>query len=257
MLSLIRTAPLVISILFSTSASAIVSMDDIHLGSTQEGFASKANFAINGASGNTNQMRSELGTHVQWYQQGITTYLLFNYRYGESGGQSDTGKAFVHARHIRPHSPLWDWELFTQAEHDKFTRLSLRTLVGTGIRLNLVEQPTNTRAFLGMGGFYAEEILEAENTSEADIESQFVRGNIYAIIQYKINPQLSFMSTTYYQPNIENDSDYRLLEEATLRVKVANTINIKLSLEYSFDNLPPLGVEKRDMIYQSGFEYHF
>lgn len=243
--------------LTAVSAQAIVSMEAIHLDNPHDGFSAKANFSLSGASGNTDKMLSEIGSHMQWHQQNITSYLLFNYRYGESRGQSDTSKAFIHARHIRPRSPFWDWELFAQVEHDKFARLSLRSLLGTGIRMKLIENPNRAHIFLGAGAFYAEEILEEDNLLNLPVEEQFVRANLYAIFQYKINSQLTFLSSTYYQPNIEHEKDFRLLEEAALKAKVAEQLTLKLSLEYAFDNQPPLNVEKRDLIYQTGLEYLF
>jgi len=55
----------------------------------------------------------------------------------------------------------------------------------------------------------------------------------------QLNDQVRLNSTTYYQPAFKDTSDYRLLEQASMLVKMAKGLDFKLSLDITFDSNPP------------------
>jgi putative salt-induced outer membrane protein YdiY len=65
------------------------------------------------------------------------------------------------------------------------------------------------------------------------------------------------VNTLYAQPNVVEPGDFRLLERATLKVNVTNSIALKLDFEVRHDNKPPEQVEKTDYKYTTGIEYSF
>ena len=65
------------------------------------------------------------------------------------------------------------------------------------------------------------------------------------------------LSTTYYQPAVDDFNDFRVLEEATLSVKMTDNLALNLSLNLSHDSKPPQAVKKTDTTYSTGIEYSF
>jgi len=65
------------------------------------------------------------------------------------------------------------------------------------------------------------------------------------------------LSTTYYQPAVDDFGDYRLLEDAALSVKMTDSLSLKVSLNLAHDSQPPQDVKKTDTTYSTGIEYSF
>lgn len=64
-------------------------------------------------------------------------------------------------------------------------------------------------------------------------------------------------STTYYQPAFSDTADYRMLEQASILVKLRENLDFKVSLDISFDSMPPQTVQQRDLTYSTGLEFNF
>ena len=106
------------------------------------GMLPSASLDINGKNGNTQNSKAGLGGRAQWYAENGTRFAVLNYEYGESSDVKDTDKTFLHFRNIGylenrlngGYSRGFAWEAFAQLENNKFTRLSLRALLGAGVR---------------------------------------------------------------------------------------------------------------------------
>ena len=241
----------------TTPVYAIVNMEDLHLGAPPEGFSGQLELAISGAAGNTRKSSSNFGTRIQWHRKQHTNYMLLNYAYGRSQGVTDTNKGFIHLRHIYQARATRAWEAFAQAAKDEFTRLSLRTLLGGGTRLTLIERQKQKAAFLGLGAFYEQEKLSDNQTSSEEQTSDLWRANLYFVFKYRLNSGVTILSSTYYQPSVNTPSDYRLSETAGLNVKIADNLALSLSLDITHDSQPPQNVTATDTSYQTGITYNF
>ncbi|MFQ5597814.1 MAG: YdiY family protein [Nitrospiria bacterium] len=235
----------------------IVNIEAIRSEATQKGFSGHFELSVNGRSGNTDKITTHTATRFQWHQNKHTGFAVLRYAYGESAGNRDTNKTFLHARYIHKMSPGRSEEAFIQGESDEFARLSFRGLAGAGLRFQLSNHPRKQTAYLGTGAFYVVESLEARpGTTDARTE-QFWRFNTYLSYQRRLNENVHFISTTYYQPAIENFSDYRILEEAGFTISMTDQLKLNLSLDIIHDSKPPQSVEKTDVTYRTGIEYAF
>ena len=244
-------------VFWATAAHAIVNVEEMRVQAAQEGFSGNLSFDVNGESGNTDKASAAFGSRAQWKQDAITNFMILNHTYGETDGERDTNKAFFHARHVRQFNPRWAGEGFGQLEQNEFTRLSYRQLLGGGARITLAEEENKKGIFLGLGAFYSREKLDPrEGTTDEGTES-FWRANVYFVFKYALNSQVRVLNMTYYQPAFENFNDYRFLEQVALKVKMAERLDLKLSLEIVHDSRPPQLVEKTDTVYSTGIEYSF
>jgi putative salt-induced outer membrane protein YdiY len=242
---------------WTVAAHAIVNIESLRQNETQEGYTGTVNISVDGESGNTEKFGVNAGGRLQWHGGTITNFAILRYAYSETSGLQDTNKLFIHARHIRQITAKTAYEGFVQAERNKFARLSFRGLIGGGTRLTLSEKPDVESVHLGLGGFFSREILESKAGTTDGGEQNIWRLNSYINYLHHFNEQVSVLSTTYLQPDVENFSDYRLLEEATLNVKMTNSLSINLSLDLTRDSKPPQLVKKTDAMYSSGIEYSF
>jgi len=243
--------------MWSTFAMAIVNVGSAQFGETAEGLSASLDVGLDGASGNTDKFGFKTGGRLQWHRQSQTDLAMFSYRYGKSHGRADTNKSFAHVRHMQHINPLTTLEGFAQAEKDEFSRLSFRGLIGAGVRRTLLAGEARGTVYLGLGGMYEDEELQARTGATDALQSQLWRGNLYLILKRQFNEQMRVVSSTYYQPRLDDWGDARLLEQAALLIKLNDALDLKLSLEVQFDNRPPQLVEKTDISYSTGLELHF
>lgn len=256
MKSVVWTAAVLAGFL-SQPTLAIVNLEDLHLGQPKDGTTGSVSFGLDGASGNSEQSRAQIGGRLEWHKAQTTRLFMANATYGESFGKEDQNKAFAHARNMFEYEKGRTWELFAQIETNKFSRLNFRGLIGTGIRWTLSEKLKDHAMFLGTGFFYSEEELAKLNNLSDSGMSSVTRGNFYLVYKKRLNDTVSLVSTTYVQPALKDVEDVRVLEDAGLQIKLAEQLNLGLSLQISHDSQPPLTVEKTDVIYNTAIEYRF
>lgn len=237
-------------------AQAIVNIEGMRGGGKEPGISGSVSLSVNSTSGNSDTMAASTSGRLQWRQEHALTFLIASLAYGKSNQVRNTNKAFGHLRHVIEHGERLAYEGFIQAERNEFTRLTLRTLAGAGARLTLYENE-NGRVHLGVGAFRSAETLdESPGLTDSGTERLW-RANIYLALHYALNKQLRIASTSYYQPATGDHGDYRLLEQASLKLAISDQLALKLSLDIAHDSLPPQTIKKTDTSYMTGLEYYF
>jgi len=248
---------ILLSAVLTHPSHAIVNIEEMRGKPQQDGWSGNTSLSIRGDSGNTNKSSTSVDGQLYWRRNNITRLIATSYTYGVNNRNRDTNKGFIHLRHITQQTPTMALEVFTQATRNEFARLSLRALIGAGTRLTLHESSASNATHLGLGAFYVSETLEKRPRLVDGGTDKFWRANIYVALRYQFNDHARITSTTYYQPALDNGRDYRILEEGSLKVKLAETLNLKLSIEVAHDSQPPQQVEQTDISYKTGIEYRF
>jgi len=242
-------------LLIAKSSYAIVNVEDIRADKKIDGFSSTIDISANGAQGNSDISAYNVGFGVQYSNLLNTYFFVSNYAQGESEGETNINKGFLHGRYIRVLKDNVAGELFIQTQQDKFARLELRNLVGLGARYTFIENPTNSIQF-GGGLFFESEQIEKKANTANDSKDGF-RYNFYAVLKLNLNSNLRLVSTTYYQVVTDTSTDFRAFEDLALINKASKNLAIKLSLNIAHDSDPPETVEQTDTTYNVGFVYYF
>lgn len=220
------------------------------------GFDVKLSLDIAGNNGNTQKVKAGLGARVQEYKADGTWFGVLNAEYGESADVKDTDKTFFHFRHIWYLDTNLALEAFTQLESNEFTRLKLRALAGAGVRWQVLNNP-NHSAYIGLGLFRSKEELDPGLlvTDAGVVYNNRLNG--YLVYKLAITDHSRFVNTIYYQPDINETSDYRLLEQFGLQLDITDNLSFKLSVDVAHDSEAPQQIEPTDTSYNTGFEYRF
>ena len=242
---------LILLLIMSFQANAIVVIDNLKFDDENLGFNGTAGIDFKGTDGNTKNSAWKVDSSFYWRKSDYINFVLMGYDYGKSKDTVNMDKSFIHARHIRKTDTFADWEMFTQLEKNEFTRLSSRGLVGTGMRMS-----AGDNSFVGLGGLYFDERLN-QSADNIDEDDDGFRVNAYWNGNYKYNDHTSFKTQLYYQPKVDEFSDFRVLFESSLKVNITDRLAVKFSLDIVHDNKPPQGIEKTDYSYSSGFVYSF
>lgn len=235
---------------------AIVSMENIHLGKPPQGFTGSFALELAHESGNTEQSSVETGVKFQWTRNRVTDFILANYAYADSAGVRNKNKAFMHYRHIYQIDDELAWEGFTQFSADEFTKLSLRALVGGGVRITLGEATDTSAFYLGLGAFYEHEELDTIYPDEPDTEDT-LRANTYLVYKYRFNAYVSMVSATYYQPALDDFSDYRASENLSVESRLTGSLSLKAGVDIAHDSEPPRDVKRTDTAIKVGIVVNF
>lgn len=244
-----------IILFFTAPVHAIVSMESVHLGEPKEGLGGSLDISASGEYGNTEKASLSAGVKLQRYKNDNLDFMLLNHQYGESSGERDKNKSFIHGRHIHKITDKYAWEGYAQLSSDEFTRLNLRALLGAGARIAFGKKSEKRAFFLGLGGFYEKEELDLDE--QGNEVSETVRASTYLVLKFQFNNNVSLVSSTYYQLDVTDFSNFRAVEDASLVSKLTDALSFKLSLNVAHDSEPPPDVERTDTSVNFGFLLDF
>ena len=237
---------------FTTNAFAIVNIEKVNIEKDPAPFQGQIDFKLSGASGNSVNQSSSLGSRFQWNDIS-TQFIVLKYNYAKSFDVKSKDNSFMHYRYIVNPKLKITSEYFLQLEENEFTLLKLRTLFGAGLRFSLFDKKDKHQIRFGLGLFHSKEkINDISNTVD-----ELNRLNTYLTYQYKIKDSIHFLSTSYYQPDIENTSDYRVLEQLSLEFTISKSFVYYLTMDMSYDSDPVTALDKLDKGYKSGIKYKF
>ncbi len=244
---------------FHHSAFAIVNIESKRAdpAAQEEGFEGFVNVDISGDNGNTKESDLALSVQLNWAGENSSDLLMLNYAYGETANVKDTDQSFLHYRHVWLARETVSYEAFTQLETNEFTRLKLRSLLGGGIRLKLDLPEKPHSAYLGLGLFRSREDLDPLISGGEVIEDYTTRLNSYLVYRYHMNEHVRLLNMLYYQPDVSEFGDYRLLEQLAINVALNKSLSLTVSIDIAHDSRPPQNVETTDTSYRTGLEYRF
>lgn len=167
--------------------------------------------------------------------------------YARSRGLTLTSRTFEHLRTRITIDCRWRWETFAQHEYDKFRRLSIRALVGTGPALQILQ--TKEVALLAGAAYMAEleRLDRREGAIDAGERSVFHRASLYLTGTQNIGTTVSFAETAYVQPRIDEPGDVRFLGELSVTSKLSKRLALSDALVFAYDRTPPDQVRRFDM----------
>ncbi|MDQ6963380.1 MAG: DUF481 domain-containing protein [Mariprofundales bacterium] len=236
-------------LLFSAPADAIVNIEDSALAHPNTPLSATLDLAVNGTAGNSNKIGSSADLGIQWHHNPHQLLLWLGYYYGRSQQKRNANRGFAHLRYRHHFTPRYAVESFTQWQKDEFARLNRRILLGGGVRITEGDQ------HVGIGAFHEREVLQPSGAERNNLTHTTWRASLYLALQHRFT-HATVSDTLYYQPAMRHlSNDYRLLNEAALRVEINKNISLKLSLESRQDSRPPTGVKQLDLRYTTSFSY--
>ena len=144
------------------------------------------------------------------------------------------------------------WEAFTQGQYNKINLILFRGLVGTGPRFK-ISKSENYKFYIGTLVMYEYEELDDGITP---IQRDF-RNSTYLSFSLYPSDKVSFVSTTYYQPNLDAFSDYRISSQSTFLVTVFKNFALQINYLFTYDAFPAVGIPKSQYNFNTGFTYSF
>jgi hypothetical protein len=183
-------------------------------------------------------------------------FLTGEVRYGEEDGQTFRDRSFVHLRYTYRVLPWLVPETFTQVQDDGFKLLQLRVLYGLGVRLRYIDTE-RIKVFQGTTPMYEYENLDGSRVVDHPVTVSTVRWSNYMNVRLRISDTTYLINTVYVQPVVGNTGDYRVLDEASLGIKITEHVLLRVAFVLNYDSQPPDNVEGLDIALRNGLEVTF
>lgn len=176
----------------------------------------------------------------------LLSLLVAKGEYGRSQGVDLSKKTFEHLRFRYSLDCRWKWEAFAQHEFDRFRRLSVRAIAGTGPAFQIVNQKTFALLAGAAYMFEFEQLDNKPDTIDAGEQTVFHRASFYITGLEKVGKQVSIVQTAYAQPRLGDPEDIRLLGELSVTTQLSKRIALTDSFTVAYDRTPPDTIKRVD-----------
>ncbi|HEX5025552.1 MAG TPA: DUF481 domain-containing protein [Agriterribacter sp.] len=244
--------PIVLLFIGSVTYSQIVNIESRRIYTDTTGWAGSFGGGFN-LSENVDRVFSANGfAHVQYKTKKDLYLLLGDYSFlkGEDTKYSDN--ALLHLRYNRKLSNLIRWEVFSQLQNNKISKIDLRWLAGTGPRFKLVGSDL-LHLYLGVLVMYEYE----KELQDIPVNHHLVRNSSYIAITLKPTSTLEIISTSFYQPAFQRWSDFRIFNQESVALAVTERLSATINWTYLYDSEPVEGIPNRSYTLSAGFKYAF
>ncbi|MBN2012004.1 DUF481 domain-containing protein [candidate division KSB1 bacterium] len=237
----------------STSAFAQVNTEAMRNTALKGGFAYALSFNQQFARGNSDYSIYKSSGRIDFLHKKYHTFLIGNFKWGKQQDTKFINKGFVHGRIV---FQVKDWlapESFAQIEYDDFIRLKRRQLIGAGLRWKVWGQKKDAGWHMGTG-FMRE--LEEYTVATEGTKALF-RSTNYISGKLKLNEVAEWNLIVYYQVDVGHISDFRILVDSGLTIKLWKAVSLTINFESRDDNEPLPDVKKQDMLLTNGLQIKF
>lgn len=240
-------------ILTGINASAqIVNIESRRIQTDTTGWAGSFGGNINLAKNVDKVFSADAFAHLQ-YKSSKSLYLfLGDYSFLKGAQKKYTDNAFFHLRYNRKINDLLRWEVFTQLQTNKITKIDNRFLAGTGPRFKLSGSGM-LQVYLGVLAMYE---YERELTTPP-VSHRTVRNSSYLSFTLKPTATLEIISTTFYQPRFDRWSDFRILNQESANLSVTQKLSATINWNYLYDRFPVEGIPRSNYTFSTGLKYAF
>lgn len=189
--------------------------------------------------------------HLQFKGKNDLWLFLNEMRIIKGAGTQFVNSGFAHVRYNRKVTKeLLRWEFFAQYQYNKALEVGQRVLAGTGPRLKLYDSD-KFRAYIASLYMY-----EYQESVDKLIIERNHRTSSYLSFTFDFD-RVEFSSTVYFQPNMQDFKDYRVLSQSDLMFKIFENLKFKTGFNYRYDTRPFPGVPKTTYYLSNGLRFEF
>jgi hypothetical protein len=223
-------------LLFNLPATAqIVNIESKRMQSDTVGWLGGAGAAVSIAQNKQKIFGADAEFHLQYKtstDKGLWL-ILGSYGFLKGGNIKYVQNRFGHLRYNRKINEWLRWEIFVQMLDNLITQIDSRLLTGTGPRFKIVKT--------SILRLYAASLIMYEREKELTtpvIQHEDIRSSSYVSFTFTPRDNIEIISTTFYQPLIRKTSDYRVLSQATIRVKATKHFSLSVKWDFLHDSSP-------------------
>lgn len=220
------------------------------------GFSGIADIEITAITGNTDLQIIHLGGRLNYNWGENYTFLVADGGFGWDEGERIFDQALLHLRHVHKLTELTQVEVFTQVDFNKNRLLTQRKLIGGGFRFRVLRIDEFKLRF-GTSYFYEHESYDVPASSTHGNRLYANRLSTYLTLEYALKDEIKLMMIAYYQPQIGEWEDFRIISDNSLIVGLSSIVDLTVSFNLRYDAKPPETIKSTDTLTKFGFSFKF
>jgi len=240
---------LVGALLFSTSTYAIDETESLRQRSQDRPSFTSISLDLSGKSGNSETENFSFGLYQSMRKDKHFGFIMLSREYATSFDVESANNSFAHVRYNYYFEVDQSFEVYAQVNEDNFRSLESRELLGFAYR----REVSDAQAF-GIGAFTEHEDYLV---NDAPITFDQTRMNLYWVYSKQLKEDAFISNTLYYQPNLEEFSDWRAYNKFSITTELTDHIDMQFNVLIEHDSAPVLDVEETDISYGAGFKIAF
>ncbi len=214
------------------------------------GFVGNANFNFSINQNVKQVVTVGVNIHTQYLHNKHRIFAISDLLFIKAGDNNFVNAGYQHLRYNYKMVNKITLEAFAQAQYNLALLLNERFLAGTGLRFKLIKKE-NIRLYAG--SLYMYEYQNQNNDSIMEFNSR-----ISSYFTININfKNIDFVTTTYYQPNINEIQDYRIANDSAFELKINKFLNFRAGINLLYDTRQPIGVPALTYILRNGIGFKF
>jgi len=214
-------------------------------------------FLYNGTKGNSNTDRLNISPAFIFLRKKNEYKLFGDYSLLSAAGKGLLNSGFVHLRHnFKLTGRIKTFE-FYQLQFNDILLLTKREVFGAGLRFSLLNKDS-LKFDLGMGLMREIELLDETALLPDELSvTKYYRATSVGSIKWLLSKTITIDNVIYYQPYLEDFTDYRLLNDFNLVVSLTSNFGLITSLTTRYDSKPPGSLKTLDNMISFGFNMKF
>lgn len=245
--------PFLFILFYSSVANAqIVNIESARMQSDTTGWMGGAGANVTLAKNTQNIFIFNADAHLQYKTQKDLWLILASSNLLKAGEERFFNNTFLHLRYNRKITNVLRWEVFAQGQNNQVTQIDSRFLAGTGPRFKILSNNV-IRLYAASLVMYERE----KERTEPVVTHSDIRNSSYASFTITPGHTTEIITTTFFQPLFKKFSDYRIMNQTSLKVKASKHFAVALHLNYLYDRFPAGTAPKTTYNFSSGIEFTF
>ncbi len=182
-------------------------------------------------------------------------YLDVSGDYSRLNATVSVAKWFAHLRHnFELRKGIW-WEEYGQIESDRFRRVQLRELLGTGPRVALWQSEA-FELFVGISYLFEHTQLDSADVG-ARGQGTVERLSTYVAATFKPDDRILLSTVDYVQPRATRFADYKLLSVSSVAFTITTHLQSRIDVTARYESFTPSDVKGADLELKSSLQLVF
>lgn len=243
-----------ISIIFScfTIKAQIINIENIRQVTDTIGWSGFTNFSLNLVKNKNRIYGVTNRTRLQYKTKKHLWLFLNDFDFRELNSSMLVSSNAQHFRYNYRLHPKVAFEAFLQSQTDAVSAIGFRGLVGSGFRFKLSKNEIY-KFYLGSLFMYEHENIN----SNFENPNRDWRNSTYFSMSLYPKTNISFVSTTYFQPRVDRFSDFRISSQHTIAFEFYKKLMFTANFIYQYDKFPVMGIPREQYRLTNGLLYNF
>jgi len=234
------------------SVSQIVNIENKRLTGNRQGFNGSIELNLDFTMNSKQLLQIGDKIQVSYVKKRNEFLIVTDHAFVKSVGDDFVNRGFQHLRYnyLLKDSGKFSFEVFQQGQFNKIQKINFRLLLGSGFRVNLINQ-NNHQLNVGTG-------FMAEYEELIDLgEYRDVLSTTYLSFDIQFNKSIGFNTISYFQPKLIDVGSYRFSNETSFRFLINRYLGFKFIYSLTHDNRHIPGVRKTNYTIENALQIKF